>query len=194
VKQLSEIAEVMVGVVVQRKTSSVYNPQAIKYKSLTLKSFNPDGWFNKDGTDEFETEKNLDPKFFVLKGDVVIRLSSPYTAIAFPSEQTGYVISSLFAVIRPNQETIDSNFLALYLNNERIKKEYLKNSLGTTIPMLRVGSLRDTRIFVPNMDRQVRIGLINQLIIRERMLLHDLVAAKENFYQALTNELTQEEK
>ena len=95
--KLDDIATISTGVVVSRKKAD-FSPVKT-YKMLTLKSFEESGWINKKELDKFDSSEVLSEQYLTQNGDVVIRLSSPNTTIYIEQEESGLVITSLFAVI-----------------------------------------------------------------------------------------------
>jgi len=192
-ENLGNLTDIMVGLVLKRKEADVMHQEKYEYKVLTLKSFNSEGWLNKDELFDFVSCEILDERYITSEGDIVIRLSSPYTAIPITLKNIGYVIPSLFAVIRPDKRKVIPEYISLFLSSDKIKKLYLKTSIGMTIPVIKVGSLRETEIPLIPIEQQKKIGEISKLIVKERKLLSDLAKEKEIYYQALVNELIQEE-
>ena len=191
---IGTLAEVMVGLVLKRKEADLYGFKKFKYKALTLKSFNSEGWIDKKYLDDFESNEILDDRYLCLKDDVIIKLTPPYTAVSVSDETKGYVVPSQFIIIRLKDKTLIPEYLALYLNSDRIKKHIGISATGATVPMIKTGTLRELKIPVLDFDKQVKIAEVSKLIIRERHLLYQMISEKEKYYQALTGAIIMEEK
>jgi len=98
--KLINMSKVQTGLVLVRKRADVKDEGAHKYRMLTLKSFNPKGWLNEDKLDVFFSKEKLENKYLTNNGDVIIRLTIPYTAICINESQEGLVIPSNFTIIR----------------------------------------------------------------------------------------------
>lgn len=156
------MSEVQTGLVLVRKRADD-NRDAHKYRMLTLKSFDPQGWINEGEMDLFYSKKKLDNKYLTNKGDIIIRLTTPYTAICINDKQEGLVISSNFAIIRLKKQLYIPEFVALFLNSEIIEKQFFKSSISTTIPLIKTTHLRDMEIPDKTLDIQKKIVELNQL-------------------------------
>ena len=139
--ELSKVCDISAGLVLRRKEAQTQSEIVKNYKVITLKSFEDDGCINLEYLDDYNSIELLDDRYITKENDILIRLSNPYTAIQVKAEQAGYVIPSLFAIVRPNQNEIDSGYLSFILNNDMIKQSYFKNAMGTTIPVIRMQTI-----------------------------------------------------
>ena len=139
--------------------------------------------------DDYNSIELLDDRYITKENDILIRLSNPYTAIQVKAEQEGYVIPSLFAIVRPNQNEIDSGYLSFILNNDMIKQSYFKNAMGTTIPVIRMQTIRETQIPLVSTSEQHKISKISDLMIKEKRLRQQLTLEKEIYNKELTKRI-----
>ena len=185
--KLYDLAEITVGLVLKRKEAQRIDYTREKYRTLTLKGFNQNGWIEDDELDLFESNEVLDDKYITKAGDVIIRLSSPYTAISIDKKTEGLLIPSLFAVMRINSNKINSNFLAIYLNSEFVKHEYIrKTSFGVTIPTIRVVDLKEISIDIPSKEKQVKVEKLFLSFIKEKQLNAKIIEYKEKYYNLIS--------
>ena len=191
--KLINISEVQTGLVLVRKRADAKDKDAHKYRMLTLKSFEPQGWVNEGELNVFFSKEKLDNKYLTNKGDVIIRLTIPYTAICINDKQEGLVIPSNFAIIRLKGQNFIPEFVALFLNSEIIEKKFFKSSISTTIPLIKTKHLRDVDIPEKPLAIQKKIVELNQLQIKEKMLLSSLMEEKEKFAKASINKIIIEE-
>lgn len=190
---IGSLADIMVGLVLKRKEADNSYDIKQKYKALTLKSFNSEGWIDENYLDDFESNEILDNRYLTLKGDVIIKITPPYTAVSIDRFTEGYVVSSQFIIIRLLNEFIVPDYLSLYLNSDKVKKHISVTATGTTVPMIKTGSLRELEIPIISFEKQIHIAEISKLIIKERHLLYKMISKKEKYYQALTEVLIKEE-
>ncbi|MCK4257853.1 MAG: restriction endonuclease subunit S [Halanaerobiales bacterium] len=184
--KLSHIAEIRTGLVVARKKAT--SLPAKKYKMLTLKSFEDYGQINMNALGEFESIENLPPQYTTHIGDVVIRLSYPYTAVYIDKSKEGILIPSLFSVIRLNDENIiKGEFLALYLNSDRMKKLISRYSIGSAISIITTSFIKDIKIENIPIDKQEKLIQLSKLHLKEVRLLKKLIKEKETLYKAIVN-------
>lgn len=192
-KPIGSVSDIMVGLVLKRKEAEVGVLKKHNYKALTLKSFNAEGWIDEKYLDDYESSEFLDNRYLCLKDDVIIKLTPPYTAVTVSEETKGYVVPSQFIIIRPIDKTLIPEYLALYLNSEKVKKHISITATGMTVPMIKTGTLRELEIPVLNREKQTQIAEVSKLIIKERHLLYQMISEKEKFYQALTEAMIMEE-
>ena len=171
---LKDISDILTGLVVQRKAAS--HPKDIKksYKLLTLRSLEDDGWINDKNLENFESNEVLDNKYITKHNDLVIRLSFPYTCVKITKEYEGLLVPSQFALIRIYKEEVVPGYISFLLNASQVQKKFIRTSLGATIPVIRVGTLRNTEISFPKFQVQKHISDIHDLAIRKNILYQNL--------------------
>lgn len=190
---IGSMGEVMVGLVLKRKEADRGEAKKHLYKALTLRSFNPEGWIDESLLDDFDGAELLSERYLTVVGDVIIKMTPPYTAVSIDKELHHCVVPSQFAIIRCDNSIVDSDFLAMFLNTEKVKKHISLGSTGITVPMIKTGTLREIEVPFPIIEKQRNIAAVGNLIMHERRLMNQLISAKEKYYQALTEALLSEE-
>ena len=190
--KLMTMSEVQTGLVLVRKRTDVEDKDTHKYRMLTLKSFEPQGLLNERDLDVFFSKEKLEKKYLTNKGDIIVRLTVPYTAICINDKQEGLVIPSNFAIIRLREQTYIPEFVALFLNSEIIEKKLFKSSISTTIPLIKTKHLREIDISDIPLAMQKKIVELNQLQMKEKMLLSCLMEEKEKLAKASINKIIME--
>jgi restriction endonuclease S subunit len=172
---LKDVADISTGLVIQRKIATLPNDIKQSYRLLTLKSLEDDGWINDEYIENFDSNEILDEKYLTSTGDIIIRLSAPYTCTPIEKhEDVGLIVPSQFAVIRLIKDKVISGYLAFALNSDLIKERYIRTSLGATIPVIRVGTLKSTEIHLPPLSNQKTISHIRSLQVKKKQLQHKL--------------------
>ena len=190
-RKLSDLATITTGLVIKRKQAEPDKKVATSYKMLTLKSFDQNGFLNSDDLEIFESSEVLDDKYLTQSGDVIVRLSSPNTAIMIDDIHEGLLIPSLFVVIRLNTDEIMPEYLKIYLNSDHMKKYYAKSSIGSAIQIIKTGMLREVAVRFPSLDRQEMIIKIDRLVSKEKILLEQLLEEKSKYHDAIINKMLQ---
>jgi len=189
---LINISEVQTGLVLVRKRADAKDKDTHKYHMLTLKSFEPQGVLNERELDVFFSKEKLENKYLTNKGDVIIRLTTPYTAICINDMQEGLVIPSNFAIIRLKEQKFIPEFIALFLNSEIIGKKFFKSAISTTIPLIKTTHLRDVDIPEKTLEMQKKIVELNQLQVKEKILMSHLMEEKDKLAKATINKIIME--
>jgi len=187
--KLINISEMQTGLVLVRKRANADDQGTHKYRMLTLKSFEPQGWINESEMAVFFSKEKLDNKYLTNKGDIIIRLTTPYTAICINESQEGLVIPSNFAIIRLKRQNFIPEFVALFLNSEIIKKLLFKSSISATIPLIKITRLRKIDIPDKQFAVQKKIVELNQLQVKEKRLLSRLMEEKGKLAKASINKI-----
>jgi restriction endonuclease S subunit len=176
--KLGDISSITTGQVIKRKEARPGDVDAIQYRILTLKSFDEDGFLVEEELDSFKAREEIESKYITSKGDIVVRLSMPFTSITIDEESEGILIPSLFVAIRVNCNDILPSYLSLYLNSNKMKKQYIKEARGSAIQILKTSAFKEFEIMIPNMSIQEQAVTLNELLMREKRLLQLLI--KEN--------------
>ncbi|MFZ3171814.1 MAG: restriction endonuclease subunit S [Carboxydocellales bacterium] len=188
-RKVGDIASVTTGLVVKRKQAELPEDIIEKYQMLTLKSFDQDRWLNTAELEMFSANEILDNKYLTQEGDVIFRLSHPNTAIMIDKAHVGYLISSLFAVIRLKTNLLIPDYLNIYLNSDQMKRFYAKGAIGSTIQIIKTSMLKDVLVRFPSLEQQQKLVEVNRLIAKERELLLQLVAEKAKYHNEIINKL-----
>ena len=130
---LNDVALIRTGVVTARKKLDSEKKKVFEYRLLNLKCVLPNGTINLLQTELFSSGEELNFDFLTRKGDILVRLSVPYTAILIQrDEECGLLVPSHFAIIRPNTEVILPEYLLWYLRRESTYQQILQNASGSS--------------------------------------------------------------
>ncbi len=187
--KLGTIASISTGLVVKRKQAGTENEAVGQYPMLTLKSFEQGGWLNKRDLEVFFSSEALDAKYLTQKGDVVVRLSSPNTAVSISEEDAGILIPSLFVIIRLETDKILAEYLSIFLNSDYMKKIYTKDLVGSAIQIIKTSMLKDIDLKLKTLDMQEKIIKLNKQMLKERFLLEELLEEKTKYHNAIINKI-----
>jgi len=185
---LGNFADITTGLVLSRKKSKITDNKNI-YKSLTLKSFEEDGYIDLKEVDEFESNEELNEQYLTKEGDIVIRLTTPFTSLVINKKFEGFVIPSNFAVIRIKENKFIPGYVSLILNSDKLRKQFNRSSIGTAIPIIKVTALKDINIKEHSLELQEKLFKLNQLFLEEKNLLKSLIIEKEIRHKAILKKL-----
>jgi restriction endonuclease S subunit len=101
----------------------------------------------------------------------------------------GFLIPSLFAVIRLKTKLLLPDYLNIYLNSDLMKRFYAKGAIGSTIQIIKTSMLKDVLVRFPNLEEQQKLVEVNRLMAKERELLTQLVAEKTKYHNEIINKL-----
>jgi restriction endonuclease S subunit len=165
---LNEYVNIRTGLVLSRKEKPPDEGHPV-YHALNLKNVTEDGQILLAEIGDYYTTESLKKEYFTRFGDVLLRLSAPYTAVLITENEVGLIIPSHFAVIRTNK-TVDSRYLCWWLTKNR-KWFYIKASGGTMMGTISSGYIAQMPFEPPPLEQQRKIGELLWLANREQQLL-----------------------
>ena len=181
--KLGEIASVRSGLVLSRKLARE-NPVQ-RYRLLNLRSITPKGYIDLKEADVFDAKETLTREYLSQVGDIVIRLSAPYTAVLVDEESEGMVVSSNFVIVRTDPQVLLPEFLYWLLNTSEVKHRMFENSSSNMLGAVKPKFFADYEITPLPIPEQQKIAAINALAKAESKLLRQLANAKEQYYEAI---------
>lgn len=184
---LNQAADIRTGIVVARKKATSNNPNNKLYKMINLKCINEKGYIKFENTEVLETEELISKDFQTQIGDIIVRLSAPYTAaIIHDAKEEGYIIPSHFAIIRADNKRVVPEYLLWLIRSSRVQQQIRKNNSGSSgFGTISSGFFVNLEIQLPPIERQQRIGKMLLLSEREQELLYKLAEEKSKYANAL---------
>lgn len=189
--QLEELASVRTGLVTARKKPKE-NQRPIKmYSLINLKCINSAGYLNIDNSEEYPSVEILKPDFFTQKGDILVRLSAPYTALMIKDDsECGYLVPSHFAIIRADKTKALPEYILWFLKRESTHQQILQNSSGSSaFGTISSGFIASLKIRDLPIEKQAIIGELLLLSEKEQELLHKLAMQKEIYNREIVNQI-----
>ena len=190
--KLGEMAIVRSGLVLARKQAR--GSTGIRYPLLNLRSICSDGSIDRRQLDVFDAVEHLAPEYVSRVDDVVVRMSSPYTAVLIDETSAGIVVSSNFIIIHCNKSIILPEYLFWLLNRPETKRAIYENTSSNMLGAVKAKFFTDFDMLPLPMEDQRKIAAMNALAIKETQLLHRLADEKERYYNQLINTIYEEIK
>lgn len=181
--KLGEIATVRSGLVLSRKLARD-NP-AQRYRLINLRSITADGYIDLNETDVYDAKETLPDEYLSQVGDIVIRLSAPYTAVLIDAESEGMVISSNFAIVKADSKTLLPEYLYWLLNTPEVKHRMFESSSSNMLGAVKPRFFSEYEITPLPIAEQQKLAAIHSLAKKESRLIQQLVKAKEKYYEII---------
>ena len=188
--KLGNIATVRSGLVLSRKQAR--EPSDIRYPLLNLRSINPGGYIEADQLDVFVAAEYLSPEYLSQIGDVIVRLTAPYTAILIDKVTAGMVISSNFVIIRADRRELLPEYLFWLINTPKIKRSIYENTSSNMLGAIKAKYFSDFEVPSLPIAKQQQIAVMNELALKETKLLRQLADEKERYYSLLIDRVYKE--
>ena len=190
--KLDELATVKTGLVIARKQAKNPSDMIAKYRQLNLKAINSRGYIDEELLEEFLANERLRAEYLTQPGDIVVRLTTPYTAVLIDETLSGLVIPSHFVIIRSNGKKIIPEYIYWLLNTEKVKSELQQNISSTVIGTIKPTSYANFDVEVLTIEEQKKIAELNLLAKKELCLLDQLMGQKEVYYKELISKVQKE--
>lgn len=181
--KLGELGSVRSGLVLARKQSKEKTEH--RYSLLNLRSVLPDGRIDMSQAEVFYTVEPLKREYISQKGDVVVRLTAPYTAVLIDEKTAGMVISSHFLVIRIESNLVLPEYLFWLLNTSKVKRQMFGSATGNVLGAVKTSYLAEFDLKVIPQEQQKKLAELNFLAKRECQLLKELAEQKEKYNACL---------
>lgn len=185
--KLGDVAQVRSGLVLARKQAR--GRSEYRYPLLNLKCIHPNGYVDTSLCEVFDAVEYLNSEYLTHKGDVVIRLTIPYTAVLITDDLEGYVIPSSFVVVRTNRSVLLPEYLIWLLNSQKVKKQIYEGAVSNMLGAVKPRYFAEFELIDLPLSRQSILAELNQLAHRETQLLAQLAAEKEKYYDYVLNQV-----
>jgi restriction endonuclease S subunit len=186
--EIEKISTIQTGLMLARKRSSLGQEEITKYNLLSLRSIGASGEIDISESDIFLSKGPVEKKYFTKKGDIIQRLSAPFTATSIKDEE-GLLVSSNFAIIRLKDPNFLPEYIAIFLNSDHIKKELSKLSISKTIPLVKISHLKNISIMETPMEMQKKAIEFNKLRNMEKIIFERLLIEKKKSSKVILNQL-----
>lgn len=191
--KLKDLAHISMGLAIARKKAELSSDVQIPYKLVSLKSFNSDGIYKHQYSDDFLSTENINDSHLVKKGDILLRLREPNYAVYIDKDYKDLIASSLMAVIKLHDNHIDPLYLTAYLNSSQTKKQLASDFQSTQIPTIKLSNIAELSINVPDIKTQKNLVQIQQLHLKEIELLEEIITEKTKLNKAIFEKISSRE-
>ncbi len=189
--KLSELATIKTGLVMARKQAKQPCSEVIWYKQLNLRSIHPEGYIERTYVEDFGAKETLPAEYLTQSGDIVVRLTTPYTAVLIDEEWKGVVVPSHFVIIRPDNRLLPE-YLYWLLNTKKIREKLTQNVSSIMIGTIKPKSYACLDIEILSLEQQQRIARLNLLAKKELDLLERLKEQKKLYYETAIDRIQRE--
>jgi hypothetical protein len=180
---LGQLASIRSGLVLSRKQARGISEFC--YPLLTLRAIRADGTVDVDQLDRYLAAEELSPDYLSHEGDIVIRLSSPYTAILIDHKTANMVISSNFVIIRTDAGQLLPEYLYWLLNTPKVKRQIYENTSSNMLGAIKPTYFSNFSLAPLSLSDQKKIADLNMFAQREVHLLEILAREKEKYYACM---------
>ena len=175
--RIQDIATLKTGAVLSRlhKTET----GGYLYRVLSLRNIDDDvGAIEARSCVPMRFMEKVSDEFLTQKGDILLRLSAPYTVVYIEDDSdVGLLIPSHFAII--HAVGVDAKYLYAMLDSDEIRKQlFIEGSASTTLATISIKSISECKIPRISLQKQELIGKYHLEAKKELKLLRRLWAEK----------------
>lgn len=170
--KISDVVTAQTGLVLSRKEARDQQaPDGFRYSRLTLRALGEDGFIHQDGIEDFLANEVLSNALFTSEEDIVLRLFSPMYPVCITQNDTDLLVPSQLAVLRVrDKDTVLPEYLRLCLAQKEIQEKVAKIESGTAQRTVKLGTILDLQITIPELEIQRKVmGIDNLSRNRERL-------------------------
>lgn len=188
---IAEIAAVRTGLVTARKKKNVASLRTYEYRLLNLKCITEEGRIDRSNIESYELAEELKDDYLTRMGDILVRLSAPYTAVLIDQpDLCGIVVPSHFAIIRVDKHYAVPEYIFWSLRRDKNRITMMQNSSGSTaFGTISSGLIASLPITLLPLHEQKIIGDLLRLSEREQELLTTLSEEKKMYNTLLLNQI-----
>ena len=188
---INDISVVRTGLVTARKKNHDSSLKTYEYRLLNLKCIANEGYIEKTYIEPYELSEELKEDYLTRMGDILVRLSAPYTVVMIDqSDLCGIVVPSHFAIIRVDKRYAVPEYVFWSLRRDKNKIIMMQNSSGSTaFGTISSGLISSLPITLLPLQEQKMVGNLMILSEREQKLMQKLAIEKKKYNALLLNQI-----
>ncbi len=188
---INDISVVRTGLVTARKKKNDSSLKTYEYRLLNLKCIANEGYIEKTYIEPYELSEELKEDYLTRMGDILVRLSAPYTVVMIDqSDLCGIVVPSHFAIIRVDKRYAVPEYVFWSLRRGKNKIIMMQNSSGSTaFGTISSGLISSLPITLLPLQEQKMVGNLMILSEREQKLMQKLAIEKKKYNALLLNQI-----
>ena len=190
---IGDIADVNVGVVLNRKQAKYKSKSTTQYELFNLKIYEDRQNGIKIDYDKFISEEDLS-SYLVKKNDLLLRLAFPLKVIIVDDELDGKLISNQYVSIRIDKNKYSPAFVKWYLESQDAEHQLEKYVVGTAIRTIPIVKVREIRLPDISIKKQKELSKLVESWDEQKRLYMNLIKDKESYYNDIIEMIIKKER
>lgn len=190
---IGDIADVNVGVVLNRKQAKYESKSSTQYELFNLKIYEDRQNGIKIDYDKFISEEDLS-SYTVKKNDLLLRLAFPLKVIIVDDELDGKLISNQYVSIRIDKSKYSPAFVKWYLESQDAEHQLEKYIVGTAIRTIPIVKVREIRLPNISINKQKELSKLVESWEAQKRLYINLIKDKESYYNNIIEMIIKKER
>ena len=185
--KVGDLLEIRSGLVLSRKQSKEQTPYS--YSILTLRAIQDDGFIDSEKNETAYMAECLGAEYVTHPGDLVVRLTFPYTAVLISKATKNIVVPSNFLILRTNPNLLLPEYLYWFLNTEIVRQKLYEQATSNMLGAVKKQTFVALEVTLPSLQEQEKFGQIYLLAQRENQLLRELATQKKKYYSMVLDKI-----
>lgn len=190
---IGDIADVNVGVVLNRKQAKYKSKSSTQYELFNLKIYEDRQNGIKIDYDKFISKEDLN-SYTVRKNDLLLRLAFPLKVIIVDDELDGKLISNQYVSIRIDKSKYNPTFVKWYLESQDAEHQLEKYIVGTAIRTIPIVKVREIRLPNISINKQKELSKLVEFWEAQKRLYINLIKDKESYYNNIIEMIIKKER
>ena len=190
---IGDIADVNVGVVLNRKQAKYKSKISTQYELFNLKIYEDRQNGIKIDYDKFISEEDLS-SYTAKKNDLLLRLAFPLKVIIVDDELDGKLISNQYVSIRIDKSKYSPAFVKWYLESQDAEHQLEKYIVGTAIRTIPIVKVREIRLPNISINKQKELSKLVESWEAQKRLYINLIKDKESYYNNIIEMIIKKER
>jgi restriction endonuclease S subunit len=185
--KLKKTALILSGAVLNRYSRVKDYPNTLKYSYITMNSVED----NRIYPEFFETQqatREVDEKYLLKNGDVVMKLAPPYSAVLIAFNCENLLAPSNFAIIR-SMGKLDPGYLSFILNAPHVRNQLRKLVEGSTLAVIKINHLNEVKLKIRDKNEQILYAKLLSLLKMRRELKMRVIELEDKITDSFLREL-----
>ena len=188
-RKLSDIVKTIYGgQIVQRITAREDEQSVLEMLVLVPKAIN-NGTLLRENLVLQKLKSIPDSKRVTKKGDIVIKLSTPYDACYIDENNEGLLVPSYCAILNDFNEQCDCNYLLAYINSKLYRDQVSSLIAGMTIGVLSTGMIKNIDVLYPEKNKRIEIGNLFSKQLKRIDVVNRIIALENEKISSMFYEL-----
>jgi len=182
--KLEEIAKIVSG---QLFKSRITADARGNVSVIQLRDVTDEGNILYDQISKVKLEKIGEDRFLKKKDIIFKAKSNKKIAALIDREIEGLIPTAHYFIIRELKPEIKPEYLVWFLNNSIAQKYFDAYARGTSVLIINKEILGNTEIIVPNIQKQEKIVAVQELYIKEKILMEQIAEKRRLLIEGILN-------
>ncbi len=147
------------------------------------------GYLNHDNLSSFNVLKDLDNLKLTKKGDIILKVTTPYDACIIEDNDEGLLIPSFCIKLRILDNRINPYYLLSFINSKSFYNICKNQAVGVAINIINISKIKEIEIPLISIHEQDLIANKYKNTIEKIKIMNEIVSLEHEYYDSYFNNL-----